>query len=109
MDGDLQIRGRLSAVQAKSTDGDIVIQIDPDSTMTEDWSIRTTDGSIRLEIPDGFGADLDVEANDGGIDTDHPMTLEGKLSNHRLQGQLYGGGRRLRLRTKDGSVELLKR
>lgn len=108
VDGDLELDGRLSVVQAKSTDGDIAIQVQANSAMTEDWSIRSTDGSIRLELPDGFGADLDVEVSDGDIETDHPLALEGKLSSHQLQGKLYGGGHLLRIRTKDGSVELTR-
>ncbi len=54
LDGDLRLStvdgDLLAALQAKSTDGDIVIRVQPDSAMTEDWSIRTTDGSIRLEL-----------------------------------------------------------
>lgn len=108
VDGDLELDGKLAVVQAKSTDGDIVIRVQADSAMTEEWSIRTTDGSIRLQIPDGFGADLDVKASDGDIETDHPVTLEGKLARHQLQGKLYGGGHLLRIRTTDGSVELTR-
>ena len=67
-----------------------------------------TDGSIRLQLPDGFGADLDVKASDGDIETDHPLTLDGKLAEHQLHGKLYGGGHLLRIRTTDGSVELIK-
>jgi hypothetical protein len=34
--------------------------------------------------------------------------LGGKISNNRFQGELYGGGRQLHIRTSDGSVELKK-
>jgi hypothetical protein len=106
VDGDLEIEGILQSLQAKSTDGDITLRIDPNSVMEKDWSLRTTDGSIRVELPDGFAVDLDIEADDGNIESSHPMTLEGKTSGHRVQGQLYGGGYQLRIRTSDGSVVL---
>ncbi len=108
VDGDLDIEGILRGVRAKSTDGDIAIRVRSDSVMDSDWSVTTSDGSIRLEIPEGFGANLDVRVSDGNIESDHPLTVEGKISNHRLQGKLYGGGHQLSIRTSDGSVELKK-
>jgi DUF4097 and DUF4098 domain-containing protein YvlB len=106
VDGELQIDGNLKSLQAKSTDGDITVRVDPESVMEEDWSLRTSDGSIRVTLPEGFGVDLDIEADDGDIESAHPMTVEGKLSRHRFKGQLYGGGFQLRIRTSDGSVDL---
>jgi DUF4097 and DUF4098 domain-containing protein YvlB len=106
VDGDLEIEGTLQSLQAKSTDGDITLRVDPNSVMEEDWSLRTSDGSIRVALPEGFAVDLDIEADDGDIESSHPMTLEGKTSGDRVQGQLYGGGYQLRIRTSDGSVVL---
>ena len=108
VDGDLVLEGILGGVRAKSTDGDITIHVRSDSVMDSDWSVATTDGSIRVEIPEGFGANLDVRVSDGDIESDHPLTVEGKISDHRLQGALYGGGHQLSIRTSDGSVELKK-
>jgi hypothetical protein len=102
----MEIEGTLQSLEAKSTDGNITVRVDPDSEMDADWTLRTTDGSIRLTLPQGFGADLDIEADDGSINSDHPMTLEGKLSRRSVQGQLYGGGYKLHIRTSDGSVSL---
>ena len=109
VDGDLDIDGRLSHLEAHSTDGDLTIRVDPDSMMETGWSVRTTDGDISMTLPEGFGADLDVEADDGDIESDHPMMMEGKMSKNRFQGQLNSGGYPLRIRTSDGSVRLLKR
>lgn len=108
VDGDLDVEGILSGVRAKSTDGNITIRVHSDSVMDGDWSLATTDGSIRVEIPEGFGANLDVRVSDGNIESDHPLTVEGKISDQRLQGALYGGGHQLSIRTSDGSVELKK-
>jgi hypothetical protein len=109
VDGDLDIDGRLSHLEASSTDGDLTIRVDPASTMEAAWSVRTTDGSISMALPEGFSADLDVEADEGDIESDHPMTMEGKVHRDRFRGQLNAGGYTLRIRTSDGSVRLLKR
>ncbi len=109
VDGDLDIDGRLNHLEASSTDGDLTIRVAAESMMEGGWSVRTTDGDISMTLPEGFGADLDVEADDGDIESDHPMMMEGKMGKHRFQGQLYSGGHPLRIRTSDGSVKLLKR
>jgi hypothetical protein len=109
VDGDLNIHGRMSHLEAHSTDGDLTIRVEPDSVMESGWSLRTTDGDISVVLPEGFGADLDVKASDGDIESDHPMMMEGKIRKSQFQGQLYSGGYPLRIRTSDGSIRLLKR
>ena len=101
--------GNTALIDVKSTDGDVTIRLERDSAMEEDWSIRTTDGSIRLAIPEGFGANLDVRASNGDIEMEHPVTVQGKLSRNRFQGQLSGGGHLMQVRSSDGSIQILKR
>jgi len=106
VDGEMRIDGILGALRAESTDGDITVRVRPSSTMEDDWSIRTTDGSIQLVLPDGFAADLNVRAGDGEIEIDHPVTITGKLSRHSFRGPLNGGAYELMLRSSDGDIEI---
>jgi hypothetical protein len=76
--------------------------------MARDWSIRTTDGSIRLQLPEGFSADLDAASGDGRISNDHPVTVIGSTSEHKLSGKMNGGGNTLHLRSSDGAIRILK-
>jgi hypothetical protein len=107
IDGDLKLGGKLQSLRAKSTDGDVTIRVAPGSAMAEDWSLRTSDGSVDVSLPEAFAADLDIRTSDGHISSDFPLTVQ-KHSEGTLAGKLNGGGRRLTIRTSDGSVRITK-
>lgn len=75
--------------------------------MERDWSIRSGDGDVRLRLPEGFAATLEITTGDGRIDSEQPITTEGSSKN-RLVGKLNNGGYRLRIQTADGDVHLVK-
>jgi DUF4097 and DUF4098 domain-containing protein YvlB len=106
-DGELRIRGVLGRLSAEAEDGDIDVRLGTGSSMTGDWTVRTEDGDIRLEVPGEFAANVDARASDGSIEVDAPVTVEGTLSEDRLVGSMNGGGHRLTIRTRDGSARIL--
>jgi DUF4097 and DUF4098 domain-containing protein YvlB len=105
-DGDLRVDGSLRSVQARTTDGDLTIHVLPGSAMDNEWSMESTDGDIRVTLPEDFAADLEIRAHDGDISTQFPVTVA-KTSEGRISGQLNGGGRRLSIRTSDGDIRLM--
>ena len=75
-----------------------------------DWTgaahFQTVNGAIALELPAGFGADLEAQTVNGDISTDFPLTVKGKVSRRHLAGRIGDGGRPLKLQTVNGSIEL---
>ena len=107
-DGSITVAGKLTSVRARSGDGSVTIRAEPGSAPSDDWDIVTGDGSVTLEVPDGFGAELDAHTGDGGIHI-QDVTLSnvsGTIGNHTVRGRLGSGGRALRVRTGDGSITL---
>ncbi len=76
--------------------------------MESDWSIRSGDGNVRLLLPEGFAATLDLGTGDGNIDSEQPVTTEGSSSKKHMLGKLNGGGYRLRIQTGDGDINIRK-
>lgn len=107
-DGSLSIAGILQTVDASSTDGHIDIIVEPGSRMAGEWSIHSSDGAIRIGLPQGFDADLDVRTGDGHISCAHPVTIEGRSDSHRLSGKINGGGNLIRIESGDGSVDIIR-
>jgi DUF4097 and DUF4098 domain-containing protein YvlB len=107
-DGSMTLEGKFGALRAHSGDGTVRIHAAPGSTAASDWDISTGDGSITLEIPDGFGAELDAHTGDGRIHV-NDVTLSnvtGEIGRNTVRGRLGSGGSAVRLRTGDGSITL---
>ncbi len=107
-DGSMTLEGKFGALRVHSGDGSVRIHAAPGSTAASDWDISTGDGSITLEIPDGFGAELDAHTGDGRIHVNE-ITLSnvtGEIRRNTVRGRLGSGGSAVRLRTGDGSITL---
>jgi hypothetical protein len=107
-DGSIVLAGKLSAVRARSGDGSVTIRAGEGSTSSAEWDISTGDGSVTLELPDGFGAELDAHTGDGGIRMQDVTVsnVSGEIRRNTVRGQIGSGGRLVRVRTGDGSIVL---
>ena len=74
-DGHIRAAGRFDALDLKTSDGRIEARVLPGSTMASNWSLHTSDGSVTLELPDNFAADVDLHTADGRITLDMPVTV----------------------------------
>jgi DUF4097 and DUF4098 domain-containing protein YvlB len=91
-------------VRAHSTNGPVEAEV---LDLREEITLGTTNGALRLRLPDGTGADLDASTTNGSIrlDADTNLVPEGRRKN-RLRGDLAGGGPSVRLRTTNGSISI---
>lgn len=109
-DGSIRAAGRLSAVNVRTGDGSIGLALDQGSAMSGDWSVTTGDGSVSIDLPDNFNAELDAHSGDGGVSLGAglKLTVEGTLHSprHTLRGTLGSGGHLLTVRSGDGSIVL---
>jgi DUF4097 and DUF4098 domain-containing protein YvlB len=107
-DGSIALDGKFSALRAHSGDGSVRVEAAPGSTASNDWDITTGDGSVTLEIPNGFGGELDAHTGDGRIHlNDVTLTnVTGEIGRNTVRGRLGSGGGAVRIRTGDGSITL---
>lgn len=107
-DGSIVAAGKFTSVRARSGDGSVTIHAAGGSTATADWNITTGDGSVTLELPDGFGGELDAHTGDGGIRMNDisVSNATGPLGKNTVRGTIGAGGRTVRVRTGDGSITL---
>jgi DUF4097 and DUF4098 domain-containing protein YvlB len=75
---------------------------------TGDLDFETVNGSITVEMPASVGARVKASTVNGGMETDFPLTIQGKFSNRKMEGTIGGGGRDLNLETVNGSIRLKK-
>jgi DUF4097 and DUF4098 domain-containing protein YvlB len=97
-DGAMRVTGRFDSVDLNSGDGHVTLMVRQGSRVARSWEVRTSDGSVNLEIPSDLAADLDLHTGDGHITLNLPVTVEGKFS----------GGNRFVVHTGDGSITVDK-
>jgi hypothetical protein len=110
-DGSMRVSGTPSQLRAETGDGSVVLRIRRGAEMADDWLVTTRDGSISLELPDGFNADIEADPGaDGRTRNDLALVnLSGGTRDQRLlRGRSGTGGHFLRLRTGDGTIRLTK-
>jgi hypothetical protein len=106
------VNGRVNAmssggpVNASTVNGDIDVRMR--ELGTGDLEYSTVNGSIEIEVPANLDADLDMRTVNGSLSADFPITLQGRVNPRRMRATIGKGGRRLRLETVNGSVELRK-
>ena len=65
--GDLQVKGIVTAVTLHTRIGSICAQIDPGSKMNSRWVVPRGDGNIEHQPPGDFSTDVDVDTGDGNV------------------------------------------
>ena len=108
-DGHIRASGRFDGLDLGSGDGRIEARAVAGSAATSSWNLRSGDGSITLQLPDSFAADVDLHTSDGHISMDMPVTVDGQLDKQDIRGKLNGGGTNVvSIHTGDGSIRLEK-
>jgi DUF4097 and DUF4098 domain-containing protein YvlB len=107
-DGHIRVTGRFDGLELSTGDGRIEARALPGSNINSSWSLHAGDGSVTLQLPDHFAADVDLHTGDGHITLDMPVTVEGKLGEKNIRGKMNGGGNLLTVHTGDGSIRLEK-
>lgn len=77
-----------------------------------DWedqvAFNTVNGGITLTLPASLSTEVRAQTVNGEIDSDFPLTVQGRFGPRRVRGTIGGGGRRLELATVNGNIRLRK-
>jgi hypothetical protein len=105
--GDVRVTTVQGPVSATSGNGDLLVRM-TELRAASDMEFTTGNGRIEVTVPAEFNADIDASTGNGGIRTDFPIQVSGRISKTRLRGTIGQGGRRLRLVTGNGEIEIRK-
>ena len=95
-------------VNAETTNGGITVDLEGRRWEGAGLSAVTTNGGVRLTVPDGFNADLEAATTNGGMEFEFPVTIQGRL-NKRITTKLGEGGPPIRVETTNGGVTVRRR
>lgn len=106
-DGSIRVDGKLASLRVRTGDGAVTVRAAAGSAMTDDWDVATGDGGVSVTVPSSFNAEVDLHTGDGrvraeGVSTQNEDTPERRT----VKGRLGSGGKMLKVRSGDGSIEL---
>jgi len=103
--GNIEAHEIEGLAKCKTTNGSIYSEFEavPDE---DKMSFVTTNGSIKLFLPEDFGGELDLKTINGNIDSDFPIRVEGRWSQKQFHGRVNEGNCDLHCSTVNGSIDL---
>lgn len=108
VNGEVEATSSGGPVNASTVNGSVTARMgrfDSD----EDLDFASVNGSVVVEFTGDLDADVELSTVNGSFHTDYPVTLNGRLDPRHLRAKLGRGGRRIRLSTVNGNVELRRR
>ncbi len=93
-------------VHGRTVNGGLTVRLNGDAWVGEGGlDVATTNGSVSLEVPQGYNAQLEAGTVHGRVTTDVPLTVQGRLGK-RIKVELGHGGAMVRVLTVNGAVRI---
>jgi len=92
-------------LRCHTTNGDIKVAIS-DIPREEEMHFRTTNGSIRLYLPEDFAGFVDLNTTNGSIDSDFPIRTDNYRKRTHVRGRINSGDTDLYCSTTNGNIRL---
>jgi len=110
VNGGIHLDGVGGKVEGSTSNGGLHVNLSGSEWQGEGLDVRTTNGGVHLEIPEGYNARLETSTVNGGVHSDLPVS--GGRGRHRSGGRietdLGRGGATLRLTTTNGGLHVSK-
>lgn len=103
--GGIHLSGVAGDVRGSTTNGGLHIELSGDGWEGDGLDVKTTNGSVKISVPDGYSAHLETGTVNGSMQFDFPVRFEGRIR-RRIEVDLGEGGRTIRAVTTNGSVIL---
>jgi DUF4097 and DUF4098 domain-containing protein YvlB len=105
--GGISLDGVAGNVRGRTTNGGVDAELTGDTWEGAGLDLETTNGGVRLRIPENYSARLETGTVHGGIDIDFPVTLQGRIG-REFSTTLGDGGPLVRAETTNGGVRITR-
>jgi DUF4097 and DUF4098 domain-containing protein YvlB len=108
VNGGVKLAAVAGEVHGRTSNGGVDVDLTGATWLGEGLDVETSNGGVRLRIPEQYSARLDAGTVNGGISVDFPVTLQGRID-REISTSLGAGGPLLRVRTHNGGVKVTKK
>ncbi len=100
--GNAEVSGARGSLELGTGSGNISATGEPSGA----WKLEAGSGNVTLRLPSQAAFDLHAHTGSGSIESDHPITVQGKLNRHELRGKVRGGGALVEVGTGSGNIRI---
>ncbi len=100
--GSIEGSGIAGPINAHTGSGSVRLE----QTGTGPVEAHTGSGGVNVRLPADAAFDLYAHTGSGRVYVDHPITVQGTVGGHEIQGKVKGGGALVDVRTGSGSVRI---
>jgi hypothetical protein len=108
VNGGVKLAAVSGEVHGRTSNGGVEVDLSGPTWQGQGLDVQTSNGGVRLRVPDNYSARLEAGTVNGGISVDFPITLQGRI-NKEIATDLGGGGPLIRVRTHNGGVKVTKK
>jgi hypothetical protein len=103
--GGLRLDGVAGNVRGRTTNGGVDVTLAGARWDGEALDVRTTNGGVRMRVPEKYSARLETRTVNGGLNIDFPVTVQGRVG-REITTTLGAGGPLVRAETTNGGVQI---
>lgn len=106
--GSVYLTGVAGDVEGSTQNGSVSIELAGTRWNGHGLRAQTTNGSVHLDIPDNFSANVQASTVNGKLRIDFPITVQGEIGRN-AEFQLGDGGPLIEARSVNGSVTISRK
>lgn len=106
--GSVHLKEAGGDIDGSTENGSVTIELAGTRWNGNGLRADTTNGSVRLILPENFSAQVQASTINGRLHTDFPATVQGEIG-HNLTFQIGAGGPLIETKTVNGSVTISRK
>jgi hypothetical protein len=108
VNGGVKLTNLAGEVSGRTSNGGVDVDLDGATWVGAGLNVETSNGGVRVRIPEQYSARLEVGTINGGFEVDFPLNVQGRID-RELSANLGAGGPLIRVRTNNGGLKLMKK
>ena len=106
--GGVKLIGLSGDVRGQTTNGGVDIDLDGTAWIGDGLDVETSNGGVKIAVPENYSARLEAHTDNGGFHFDYPATFQGRAGRD-VNLQLGSGGAPIKVRTSNGGVRVTRK
>jgi hypothetical protein len=108
MNGGVHLARVGGDVRGRTMNGGLTVELAGDHWEGAGLDAQTTNGGVKMVVPENYSAELVTGTVNGGLNIDFPVTVRGRIG-RQLRTTLGEGGAPIRVTTTNGGVRITRR